>query len=1040
MRQRPRLEVLEDRTLLSTYLVTNTGDAGTGTLRQAIIDANANATGTAASPDLIQFNIPSTDPGHVYYKDDGVAGQVSHGNVAVTTATDDSTIADIDPDWAHSWWKITLQSTLPSINVPVFINGYSQSGASWNTLANDDNAILRIELNGGGPGASGNGDGLTLAGGNSAVRGLVINGLGYHYGIVLLGGGNDLVQGNFIGTDVSGLIAPYGLPNFSTFGVSSSDLHEGVHLIETLGFQHDYIGTDSRADPIDPPGWTYVADRNILSAAAAGVVFWGPGNTDPSQYGVAQTNNVVAGNFIGTDAHGTTALGNWIGIAPLLGAHDDLVGTDGNGVNDAGERNVISGNRVGVSPGGGTALASYRDAVAGNYIGVGADGSPLGNLGSGVVESIGSLSDRIGGPSATLGNRIAYNGTFSDSLHYDLASKGQLSANAPGVWIFTARSTPENARVQGNSIHDNAGLGIDLGGAYPSPGPNGVTLNDSQGHSGPNNWQNFPVLGVAEAGSVTTITGTFTEAAEPNTTLTLDFYANSAADPSGYGQGQRYLGSAQVTTDPAGNSHFVVNLGAATSPGEFISATATDPNGNTSEFAEDITAVTDVPLNATGAGTITANEGQSLNAIQVASFNDPASDGTTGSYAATINWGDNTTATSGSIAPGGASFTVSGSHTYDEEGTYTVTVTITDAGGSSITAFSTTSVGVVAPTAGLSGPALGVPGQPRTFTFTATHPSQADTQAGFIYNVNWGDGTAQAPDILTIPRTTGNGAGVATDHVYTTPGAYTVSVTATEDGGSTSPPVSQAISVQQVVMEGNSLAVGGSLAGGDTIIVSAADTSGTYLNVTIDKQSFGNFTATDHIFVYGQGGKDKITLKAFAVGNTNYNIQVPAFLYGGGSGGDRISAVGSSANNVLVGHGTNEVLTGGLGRDLLIAGSGGAATLNAGSADDILIGGYTNYDLANTAMTYDQKLTALDAIMAEWGSSDSYATRVNYLSNGGGPNGSYLLNASTVRDDNGPLDTLIGASKNIAALDWFFAGATDIINNQKSGEVVTTIF
>src|SRR6266851_10414559 len=63
------LEQLEDRTVPSTFTVTNTNDSGAGSLRQAILDANTSATGTAASPDLIQFNIAATDVGHLYYKD-----------------------------------------------------------------------------------------------------------------------------------------------------------------------------------------------------------------------------------------------------------------------------------------------------------------------------------------------------------------------------------------------------------------------------------------------------------------------------------------------------------------------------------------------------------------------------------------------------------------------------------------------------------------------------------------------------------------------------------------------------------------------------------------------------------------------------------------------------------------------------------------------------------------------------------------------------------------------------------------------------------
>ena len=82
----------------------------------------------------------------------------------------------------------------------------------------------------------------------------------------------------------------------------------------------------------------------------------------------------------------------------------------------------------------------------------------------------------------------------------------------------------------------------------------------------------------------------------PNATYTLDFYANAAADPSGYGEGQRYLGSTSVTTDAAGNASFSVTLPSATASGEWISATATDAGGNTSEFSLDTLATTAAPV------------------------------------------------------------------------------------------------------------------------------------------------------------------------------------------------------------------------------------------------------------------------------------------------------------------------------------------------------------------------------------------------------------------------------------------------------------
>ena len=59
----------------------------------------------------------------------------------------------------------------------------------------------------------------------------------------------------------------------------------GVQVCESYGFQRNYIGTDSRTDPADPPGWSDLAERNVISAAGAGVVFYGPGLTDPNWSG-----------------------------------------------------------------------------------------------------------------------------------------------------------------------------------------------------------------------------------------------------------------------------------------------------------------------------------------------------------------------------------------------------------------------------------------------------------------------------------------------------------------------------------------------------------------------------------------------------------------------------------------------------------------------------------------------------------------------------------------------------------------------------------
>jgi hypothetical protein len=114
-----------------------------------------------------------------------------------------------------------------------------------------------------------------------------------------------------------------------------------------------------------------------------------------------------------------------------------------------------------------------------------------------------------------------------------------------------------------------------------------VTPNHTGAAVGPNNFQNFPVLLDAAPGSHTQVVGKLTGL--PNTTYTLDFYASASADPSRYGQGQRCLGSGQVTTNGSGKITFNTNplgiLLGASLEGEVITATATDPYGNTSEFS-----------------------------------------------------------------------------------------------------------------------------------------------------------------------------------------------------------------------------------------------------------------------------------------------------------------------------------------------------------------------------------------------------------------------------------------------------------------------
>src|SRR5262249_2061830 len=142
------------RCLLSTFSVLNTADSGTGSLRQAITDANSTAN-VGGVPDRIEFNIPGA----------GV----------------------------HT---ISPASALPAITDAVTIDGYTQPGASPNTLNVGDNAVLLIELNGANVSS-----GLIITGGGSTIRGLVINRFGSQGddGVVLLKSDSNVIAGNFIG-------------------------------------------------------------------------------------------------------------------------------------------------------------------------------------------------------------------------------------------------------------------------------------------------------------------------------------------------------------------------------------------------------------------------------------------------------------------------------------------------------------------------------------------------------------------------------------------------------------------------------------------------------------------------------------------------------------------------------------------------------------------------------------------------------------------------------------------------------------------------
>ena len=270
--------------------------------------------------------------------------------------------------------------------------------------------------------------------------------------------------------------------------------------------------------------------------------------------------NVVEGNFIGTDAAGTTAIPNGTGGG---GLGIDILAGNGHTIGGPAPaaRNVISGNvftgiRINVL---------NAITIQGNFIGTQRDGvSPLGNGANGVgFEFLGGSGSNnvVGGRNAGEANVIAYN-------------------VADGVFL---QPNMNAIPIVGNSIFSNVRGGIDLLCC-------GVAANDpGDGDDGGNHLQNFPILqSIVHGASTTEVIGKLDTSASK--TFDLDFYANPACSnfPREFLQGETYLGTFPVTTDGSGHATFDLMLSVATEAGARISATATDPNGNTSEFSQRI--------------------------------------------------------------------------------------------------------------------------------------------------------------------------------------------------------------------------------------------------------------------------------------------------------------------------------------------------------------------------------------------------------------------------------------------------------------------
>ena len=321
---------------------------------------------------------------------------------------------------------------------------------------------------------------------------------------------NNSVQGNWIGLNAAGT-------------ASLNNAQDGIYLENS---------------PFNLIGGSTFDRRNVISGnAIEGIEFLGPGSH----------NNLVQGNYIGTDPAGASAIGN-VGVGVFVGASPN------NSIAD----NLISGNS-------GTGIILFEPAGTGmsitnNRIGVSAGGlSPLGNQGHGLL--IFSSNNQIGGTGPGQGNLIAYNA-------------------ASGIIIDSAKGIATGNAMRHNLIfgHTNSHLDVDVGNDW-------IDNNPTCALGGANNHQNFPTLTSASTGGgYLKIQGYLTCLA--NNSYALDFYAHPACGSGDHGGGMIFVGSTNATTNGAGTASFNSTFAANIPAGYIATATATSPANDTSEFSQ----------------------------------------------------------------------------------------------------------------------------------------------------------------------------------------------------------------------------------------------------------------------------------------------------------------------------------------------------------------------------------------------------------------------------------------------------------------------
>ena len=625
------------------------------------------------------------------------------------------------------------------------------------------------------------------------------------------------------------------------------------------------------------------------------------------------------------------------------------------------KRNLISGN-----PEAGIHIDSNANVVAGNYIGTNADGNaPFGN---GVGVRIGDAGNNtVGGTPPGARNVIAFN-------------------TAGGVLIS---STGTGNAILGNSIFGNTHLGIDL--SLVSNTANGVTPNDpGDADSGPNALQNFPqITNALSTSTKTVVSGTL------HSTPGTASESNSSPAPwqirPDMARGRRIWASSRAGANDFGTANFVASFSTVVPAGQFITATATDPSGNTSEFSASIPVVAvpanvvylphptagglfivSSPLGTTLTASITKNPGVAPpSGIEFPfGFIDFTVTGVTPGSAANITIAGLDTSEITTYVKHGSTPANPSDHWYSFQfgqptdsdtavGTGMEIVggnivlhmidggrgddnlaangVITDIGGpvsnklpvANDLSATVTEDGNVA--FALSATDVETPVGALLFTVTSL-PSQGQLSTANGVSVLVGDRFTGPPTLMYEPGAAREGNGSDSfNYTVTDAVAWPARLT---DAATVTVTTKKAVDDGKVTVDANGIVRIGGTSGNDDIL---ATRSGNKLQVKINGKSASSnisLSSVREIRAWGRSGNDKITVAL---------VDVPTLLHGG-TGNDQI--VGGLGSNLIFGGTGDDKLLGGVRNDLLVGGTA-ADTIVDALGDDIHVGGHVANQLTD---------------------------------------------------------------------------------------------